>query len=47
MSIYDKRAWTLDVTHELKEEFFLKFRDLHGINFNINGENEDERGNYI
>lgn len=28
MPIYDKKAWTLDVPHELKEEFFKKFRDL-------------------
>lgn len=28
MPIYDKRAWTSDVPHELKEEFFKKFRDL-------------------
>ena len=25
---YDERAWSLDVPHELKEEFFNKFRDL-------------------
>lgn len=35
MAIYDKRAWTLDVPHELKVEFFKKFRDLccyYGVN---------------
>lgn len=28
MTIYNKEAWTLNVPKKLKEEFFLKFRDL-------------------